>query len=418
MYKTSKVLIQFLIYSAGAIILRLITASSVLITIKFITPAQFGILALLNNLMIFLPILLGLGLRQVLAIEFFRHQNPWNLTLDLVMIYLLWAIAVITILILNLSVINKLLFFSQIHNKLLFLALITSWLNFFPELLFQLLRFQNKALKLAIIQISMGVALAGITIYLLKFCNMDISSVIWAQFITQFLAASYFAYLLVINRFTISSFILNSKRMIGYLKTGLPFVPNIIFAWLILACNRWLLNWQLTNLEDVGIYCLAENISLMFQALVAQPIMHSFLPYAFQHFAQASSAIDDLDRQYTWWAYYLIMGCVITMPVGFIVLKPMLCYLLPVKYLTALPLIIPLLIAQVVFAATHLASASLQYRKKTHVLAFLMASSALLAILLNLWLIPKYGPWSCAIATNCAFLVYFGLIQGLKWTKN
>lgn len=414
MCKTSKVLIQFLIYSAGALILRLITASSILITIKFITPAQFGFLALLNNLMVFLPILLGLGLRQVLAIEFFRHPNPWDLVWDLVMVYLLWAIAVITILILNLTDINKLLFFNQIHNKLLLLALITSWLNFFPELLFQLLRFQNKALNLATIQISMGAILAAITIYLLKFCDLGLPSVIWAQLITQFLATSYFVYLLFINRFTTFSFILNSKKMIGYLKIGLPFVPNIIFAWLILACNRWLLNWQLANLEEVGIYSLAENISLMFQALVAQPIMHSFLPYAFQHFAQASNIIDELDRQYTRWAYYLIIGCVITMPSGFVVLKPILCYLLPVKYLAALPLIIPLLIAQAIFAATHLTSASLQYRKKTHVLAFLMAGGAFLAILLNLWLIPIYGPWACVIATNCAYLAYFGLIQAIK----
>lgn len=403
---------QFLIYSASAILLRLITAGSVLAAIKFIPPAQFGLLALLNNLIIFLPIILGLGLRQVLAIEFFAHKSPWKLIWELVTIYLAFALPVITLLFLNLNNLNQLLFFGQIDRVALALALLTSLLNFFPELLFQLLRFQNQALKLATIQIMMGATLAGTTIYLLKFCNLGLASVIWAQFITQLLAAGYFSYLLIINKPVIQDI----NKTISYLKTGLPFVPNIIFAWLIMACNRWLLNWQL-DLKDVGLYSLAENISLIFQALITQPMMHSFLPYVFKKFAQNPNYIVQLDRQYTRWSCYFIIFFAITTPLGFMIFRPVLCYVLPAKYLVALPLITPLLIAQVIFAGTYLTSASVQYRKKTHYLAILMATSALLAILLNLWLIPTYGIWSCVIAANCAYLCYFSLIQVFKITK-
>lgn len=407
-------LLQFIIYSAGAILLRLITAGSILATVKFIPPAQFGLLSLLNNLIVFLPIILGLGLRQALAIDFFNYKNTWKLVWELVIIYLIWAIPITIFLFFNLNNLNQLLFFNQIDRSVLALALLTSLLNFFPELLFQILRFKNKALNLIIIQIGMGALLASITIYLLRFDNLGLSSVIWAQFITQLLATSYFIYLLVINK--LSKEPQKIDQTLSHLKTGLPFVPNIIFAWLIMACNRWLLNWQL-DLKEVGLYSLAENISLIFQALITQPMMHSFLPYAFKNFSQNYAQIEKLDKQYTRWACYFILFFVTTIPLGYIIFRPILFYLLPPKYIGALPLITPLIIAQVIFASTYLTSASVQYRKKTHYLAILMAGSALVAILLNLWLIPIYGSWACVIATNCAYLFYLGLIQGFKISK-
>jgi len=402
---------QFIIYSTGAIILRLITAISVLYTIKFIPPDEFGVLALLNNLIVFLPIILGLGLRQVLAIEFFNIKNHWGLVWELLVIYLGFAIPAIMLLLYNLSWLNQILFLNNINPKLLILALLTCLINFFPELLFQLLRFQNRALLLAIIQILMGIMVATITIHLLVINQLGLASVIWAQLITQGAATGYLGYLLVKNWSSFKKPHLTT--IITYLKIGLPFIPNILFAWLIMACNRWLLNWQ-SDLTSVGVYSLAENISLMFQTLITQPIMHSFLPQAFAKFNQNQANLKQIARQYNRFACWFILFFVITIPASFMIFKPILCYLLPTKYIQALPLITPLLIAQAIFAGTYITSASIQYRKKTHILAILMGTSAMISISINLWLIPTCGIYSCAIAANCAYLFYFFAIQALK----
>ena len=402
---------HFLIYSTGAIILRIIMALSLLITVRFVTPDQFGILALLNNLMIFLPILLGLGLRQVLAIEFFNHKNSWQLVLDLLLIYLLFALPTTLLLVWQTNWLNTVLFFNQLDCNLIILVIITSALTFLPELLFQLLRFQNKAFLLTSLQIGMGLLLASSTTYFVYNCRLGITGAIWAQFMTQVAMSSLFLYLAYQNR---SCFKLpNPTTIITYLKTGLPFVPNILFAWLIMACNRWLLNWHLT-LTDVGIYSLAENISLIFQTLVTQPLMHSYLPYAFQNFTTHHINIATLDRQYNYFAYCFILFFSLLIPIGLTAIKPILALVLTDKYLTTIPLLIPLLMAQIVFAATYITSASLQYLKKTYLLALFMGFSAIISIALNLWLMPRYGVYSCLIATNLAYLFYFGATLGLK----
>lgn len=402
---------QFLIYSTGAIILRAITALSILCTIKFITPAEFGLLALINNCMVFLPIILNIGLRQVLAIEFHDTPNPWILVWQLFIIYLGIAFPIATLLFFKLELINRYLFLSQASNYLLILALLTSLLNFMPELLFQLLRFQKKAFLLTSMQIIMGLVLASANIYLLYFKELGLISVLWAQLITQFTASLFFICLLAQNSksFSCPSF----KQALNYLKTGLPFVPNIIFAWLILASNRWLLSRYLP-LEQVGIYSFSENISLFFQTLITQPLMHSFLPIAFGNFAQHKANIRILDKQYNKYACSFIILWLVIIPLGFWLFKPIMFYLLPAAYLTALPLITPLLIAQAIFAATHITSASIQFVKKTYYLPILMALGAILNICLNIWMIPIIGFYSCAIGTNLAYLCYFVGIMILK----
>jgi len=394
---------SFLTYSLGAIILRLIMALSVFATIKFIEPAEFGALALLNNLTIFIPIILGLGLRQVLAIEFFKHQHSWSLVWELSLIYLIFAIPTGTLLIFNLKLLNSVLFANQVNSYLLLLVIATSLLNFFPELLFQLLRFQKKAFELALLQVMLGLLLACLTIYLLYFSNLGATSVLLAQLISQFVASCYFVYLLVQHQQDFR--IPGALQIIKYLKIGLPFIPNIILAWLILACNRWLLSWQL-DLTQVGIYSVSENISLIFQTIITQPLMHSFLPYAFDNFAQNTNHIAKIDAEYQRFTVYFLICFAGLIPLVFVLCKPILCLFLPAKYLQAMPLILPLLIAQLIFASTYISSASLQYLKKTNILVLFMAASALIAILINLWLIPTYQAYSCLIATNCAYLSY------------
>jgi O-antigen/teichoic acid export membrane protein len=402
---------NFLIYSSGAIVLRLVTALSVLITIKIVEPAQFGLLALLSNITIFLPILLGLGLRQVLGIEFFSKKNCWTLVWQLLMIYLVFAIPAAILLLLNLNYLNMAIFAGQANTYLLLITILISFINFLPELLFQLLRFQNKAFLLTSIQICMGIIIATIGIVLVYVFKVGIIGILIAQLIAQSTAGLFFGYLLYQNK---NWFRIPQKQtIIKYLKIGLPFVPNIIFAWLIIASNRWLLSWHL-DLKDVGIYSLAENLSLMFQTLITQPLAHTYLPFALKRFANNQSQIIKIDQEYNTLAYLFIGVFCVLIPIGFIIIKPVLQILLPTKYLSALPLLTPLLIAQVIFTATHITSASIQYIKKTYILAIFMSSSAIIGVLINLYLMPKYGIYSCIVATNAAYLFYFVSILFIK----
>ncbi len=402
---------QFGVYSAGAIILKAMSAGSWMFLIHWISPAEFGQLALLNQLLFFLPIVLGLGLRQVLAIEYFGVNCPWTLIFQLSWIYIILSGPVTLILLWRAQNLNLWLFANQLPLGSLKMTILTGSLIFWSELLMQLWRFQNRAISLTLFQLSLGIVLIVGTWYFGYICQFGIIAIVQAQFLTYLLAAigAWVAWWPQRTNFVWPSL----STIMHYLKIGLPFIPNLIFAWLIIACNRLMLNWHAT-ITDVGIYSLAENISLLFQALVTQPLMHTYLPHLFQTFSQNQSSLIALDQRNTKIATYLIASMLIGLPVLYLVGRPILKICLPIKYLASLPLLIPLLFAQALWTASFLTSASLQYLKQTKYLAGAMASCAGLAILMNWWLLPYLGYYSCLIAINGAYLGYLWSIWGLK----
>ena len=118
---------RFIIYSSGAITLRVITAFSALITVHIFSVEQFGLLALLSNTIVFLPIVSGLGLRQVLAIEYFRQKNTWQLVWKLTILYLIFAVPLFTALLLNTNTINEVVFSSKANPHLIAITLAISF---------------------------------------------------------------------------------------------------------------------------------------------------------------------------------------------------------------------------------------------------------------------------------------------------
>lgn len=404
MHSPRQLIKSFGIYSFGAMIIKLVTTFSTLLVIKVVDPAQFGVLALLNNLIALLPLILGLGLRQVLALEFFHTTRPWQLTWQLIVIYTCFALPILILVTSKLDLLNNALLGAASPPYLLLIAILTSTLSFLPELYFQLLRFQQRAPLLIAMQISMGGLMAILSLGLVYQFHLGIAGIIWAQLMIQACGALGLGAQLWKNR---SEFNWpNRDTITKYLKIGLPFIPNLIFAWLIIACNRWQLNWE-TNLELVGIYSLAENLSLIFQTIITMPLIHSFVPQALRNMAQNPDKIWQLDAQYRCWGWYIVVSNALIVPIGLYICQPILKLILPAKYLTALPLIGPLLFAQSIFAASHLASASIQFYKKTHYLALLMGLGASLGVLINFCLIPQIGVYSCLIATNGAYITYF-----------
>jgi O-antigen/teichoic acid export membrane protein len=402
---------NFCIYSAGAVLLRLLTSGSSLAMIEVLSPAQFGLLAMLNTLILVLPVVLGLGLRQVLAIEYHANQG-WFLTGQLATAYLVSTIPIMILLLLFPSPFNAYWLAGAATALQIRLALIVAWLSFFPDLLFQLLRFQGQAVHLTIAQLVMGLLVAGGTWGFVIGAKLGLLGALGAQCLAQLFLAFYLLAWLLFYRLSWS--MPSLSQVGGYLRVGLPFVPNILLAVAIVVLNRWLIVQQ-AGLGQMGIYALAEGLSFAFQALLLQPLINATLPLILASFKAHPTQVKELDHSSDHW---IILGA--TTIKGLFLASyffgyPFLEWLLPSKFLPALPLLIPLIGAQILFSASQLTSASLQYFKQTHRLVLFMALSLLVGITVNLCLVSTYGVWAGAWAMNAAYLFYFLAVKSLKW---
>ncbi len=403
-------------YSLGSFVLRGITASIGIITLRFLTPTEYGLLGLLNNFIALAPIFLNLGLRQAFGVDFFHKNQEGRLHMlkEIIGLYLLLATPIMVIGIFIRSWLNVTVFAGQATPFMIFIVLSTSFIHFFSELYFQVLRYRCKALQLTILQFIMAATTILITVVLVYYMHLKIVGIMIANFSAMLVSIGYagFQYIKKIKQQWL--IVPSVQQSIYYIKLGLPFIPNIIFFWILSSGNRWFLAWH-GDMHAVGIYCLADMVVQLFQLLILYPLSASYVPYVFQQFAANKNDIINLDAK-NYRAMYASMAlAAILISIGCIIIYPILYRFLPNTYYEAIKYIWFMLFSQIFLMGSYFATCYLQFYKKNYALVSFTILAALVSCSINFLLIPYLHIWACLLASCIAYIVYF--IAIIVWTK-
>lgn len=404
---SKKVLINFLTYSFGAIIFRAITAIITFIAIYFLDPAEFGILSLINTFIAIVPIFLNIGLRQAFGLDFFHTDNVGRkkMLTHIIFIYLFWSLPLMILLIINAKFINRYIFFNQLSCITLLIILIICFVDFFTELFFLNLRYQTKALKLTVIQFSMGLINLFAAIALIYFLHFKINGILLANLISMLCVTAYGLYLYYIKVGDFNFKIINKDKIYYYLKLGFPFIPNVLFTWILNFSDRWILAKYLT-LADVGIYSLADSFGYLFKTVVIIPLTGSYLPYIFEQFSKNKDKIFDIDKWNKRNMYLCMVFMTLLVTIGYFSCKTLFYHLFPEKYHSAANYILFILLGEIIFMGSYFATAYLVFLKRTYFLVSFTVIAAAFNIFLNLLLVPKIGIVGSVTATFIAHLIY------------
>ncbi|HLB40650.1 MAG TPA: polysaccharide biosynthesis C-terminal domain-containing protein [Candidatus Babeliales bacterium] len=444
MLPQSKLLKNFSIYALGAVIARLITASGTLATVTILTPAQFGLLALFNSCLVMVPALLNLGLRQVFGLEFFHLPDRaarLKLLNELLLLYLLLTLPILLISLGHLNWLNQALFLNQTTEFTIALVLVSCWLSWFNELFYQLLRYQQRAHLLTTLQLASAGLTAGLTWSLVFRLNWGVLGCVSANLAGLSLGCGYAAYRYyrtvqqqrLVNsnstmlpsgppsRAKLSTLIwarrslparrlmtLTPQQAANYLKLGAPYVLSTLCAWVLATSDRWLLaRWG--NLELVGIYALADSFGQLFNLAILNPVAYSYVPHLLSRFSaqrHAPAQLQQLNHQNFRYMYLAMGGLLLLTLVGFSLLKPLFYWLAPLKYQTAINYVPLILTGQICLLGTYFATGWLQFRKQVYLQVGLTIGAAVVNVLLNLLLTPRWQLYGCTLATALAYALY------------
>lgn len=400
-----------LTYSVGAIILRSMTAVTALLVLHVLTPAEFGLLALVNTALRIIPVFLGLGLRQAFWLEYF-HKTPIERTYVLntiMLVYLCVAAPLLTLGFLHADTINQYLFINQASRTIIALALGYCFLQFFSELFLQVLRYQMRAILLASIQLGAAAITIIANILFVFYFNWGVTGVVAANTLGIFgivviAAVKYFtngAHRLI----TIHNIPANAKQL---LILGFPFIPNIALSWLLSAGNRWILAY-FTSMELVGIYALADMAGQIFVMCALEPVANAYVPYMLEQYAAHKEPMSTLEHRNTrtmWWA---MVGAGILITIGTIMAFMIGPYIVPAAYQRALYYVWFILFANIFLLGTYFSSCSLVFAKKSWTILWLNAVAAGTNIGLNVLLVPIFGISGCIAALIGSYTLFFYL---------
>jgi len=402
---------NFFIYSFGTLLMRGISLLLAPLLLSVLPPDQYGLLSLTTSFITILSMLIGLGLRQSFALEYFQATSSERRIIvnHLIVTYLIISLPVLLLLLFFNRAINKFYFAGYASPVLIILALITCFSYFFVELYYQILRYQCKALRVTLTQVSIALLTIILNILFIWYLRLSITSVIATQCLGTFIICLLAGWQYIRHRCLPH---LNIKQSIGcipqYVVRGLPFIPNLLVSWFLAAGDRWLLA-QFGTMQEVGVYSLASMFGQLFEMLILYPLTGSYLPYLLNRFAQEKENIKTIEYQNKKIMWWVMLSAFLLITVGCTIMRPILFWLLPISYQPAIQYVWLLLIGYIFLLGTYFTNAIQQHLKKRSFFAYAMMIPTLLNILLNILLIPLLNIWGCVIATTVSYAIYFGI---------
>lgn len=402
---------NFFIYSFSSFLLRGISIITAPIAMNILSPAEYGLLALANSFISIVSLFLGLGLRQAFSLEFFHcnTQEQKVMINDIMIIYASCTTLIFIALFSAYRLINAFIFAHQASNRLIFISLSICFIYFFVELFYQILQYQTKAKELALTQTCIAIITIALQLIFLIYFKLGIISMLLAQLIGMCIAVALACNAYVKKNCITHINITRSLRAFRYyLKLGLPFIPSVLFGWILSSGDRWVLA-QLSSMHAVGIYSLADAFGQLFYIVILNPISSSYLPFVLHQFAQNKHNLLGTEQWNQKNMLYAMVGVAILISGGYLVAKPILLFLLPHAYHEAIDYIWFILMGYVFLMGTYFANCLIQYHKKSYFLGLSLLLPATLNIALNFLLIPTYHTYGCVYATLIAYASYFGL---------
>lgn len=398
---------DFLVYALGSLSTRGVSFLVLPLIMQRITPAEYGTLGLLMAFFTVATAFFGLGLRQFLSLEYFHHtpHEQKKLIQELLIIYTIIAAPAAIMIWLSRHATISFVFFNAVTSLQLAALLISSFLFFYTELMYQLMQYQRHATRLTTIQFAAALSTTSISLIGVYYFKVGITAMIWAQTISLGFVSLYAAYYFstMLMPFSLSA---TFKKSALYLPSAIPFVPTILANWLLSSADRWILA-SYCSMHEVGIYSSADLATQLFYAVVLTPWAGSYLPHIMQQFQNNKSKLQSVETNNKKIMWLSMIACTALISVGYPIAVYTAQLLLPAAYQKSMYYAWYLLMGQIFLLGSYFCSALIQYHKKTYFLAFSLFIPALLNIMLNFITTPIWGIMGCTISTLISYAIYF-----------
>lgn len=198
---------------------------------------------------------------------------------------------------------------------------------------------------------------------------------------------------------------LNTSKML-YIY-GFPLVFLEISSLINDYSDRFLIKYFLDSAQ-LGIYSVGYNISMYLQGLITAPLWMAVFPiYTKLWETEGRKETEKFLSQLL--KYYLCIAILVLF--GISLLSEELITILATKKYSGASQIIPLVTSSIlIYGVSHIIGAGFHLMKQTKKIALYMVIAALLNIILNLYLIPKYGIMGAAYSTVVSYMLLTILI--------
>jgi O-antigen/teichoic acid export membrane protein len=390
-----------LVYFLGALVNRSLTLLLLPVLTRYLSPADYGILAVCNSLGVVIGLVATLSLESVIQWFYYRlGTEQFRRFLATLWVFLLVVpLGLIPIGIVLGRWLGAWLFPAIPWFPYIQMTFGIAYLGTTPSVALTLLQVQQRAFSYVLMSMAGCVATAGGVLTFLMLGGDEALGGLKGQLAGALVMAAVANALLFryCRPWTLDE--LDWLDLARALRLSLPYLPYSLFMWLLNVSDRWILaRW--VPLEELGLYSLAYALGMVMITLGSSLSM-AFGPIYFER-AEESNFRRQLPRLAS--VYALIPSWA---ALGLALFAPeFLRIMTRASYHGAARLVPWIVLAYWLHVAVYqLQLLVIEYHKQTRWILWLTGPAALVNIALNLVFVPRFGTLAAAFSTVAGFAI-------------
>jgi O-antigen/teichoic acid export membrane protein len=191
------------------------------------------------------------------------------------------------------------------------------------------------------------------------------------------------------------------------LKYALPLVPMVVVSWVLTLSDRYILLYYWDE-SVVGLYGVAQRFANVLNIVV------SSVALAFTTFAFANVEEDDAKDKYRQVLNYVFIVLQAMVFVIATFARPVIDIMTKPAFHESYVLVQPLMYGQLLYCISTIIRYGFAYTRKSYLNLIPTGAAAVLNVVLNFILIPKYGAYAATMTTLVSYLLMTVLVEILS----
>lgn len=416
MLKLTGLLRNSTIYLASNILNALVPFLLLPILTRYLTPDEYGQIAMFQTLITGLAALTGLNAVGAANRKFYDKHDGSALALFNGTCLHILLLSSLTLGVVCFFLSTELSQWLNIPTTWVYFALVISSANFIIQFRLGQWQIRERAVSFGVMQVSQSVLVLILSLALIVGYQQGASGRVDAMMATSVVYAGLGLLLLYRDRLLV---LLPLKKALfkEVLSFGVPLVPHVVGIFLLSSIDRFFINQQL-GVAEAGIYMLAVQLSLG-MAVVFDAINKALVPWLFRTLSDNNP--QQLQRlvKFTYLFFVIVSGLG---AISFIVGPWVVTWVAGAEYQRATTVIGWLCLGQAFGGMYLMVTNYLFFHKKTMLLSLVTVFCGLLNIVLLLFLMDKLGIIGVAIAFSITMFIRFLLtwsltiiFSGISW---
>lgn len=392
------------IYTLGNIIPQVANFILLPLYSKYLSPDQYGIVTSMQVVSAILAIFFTLSIERSIFRMYFDYKTKEEKKYFIGSISLFFYLVSLLNLIIMLVFLKK--YISMIFTSIDFypyylFAILISYFTLFsniPKIIFQVQQKASVFFLLSLLQLVLNTSFVIVFIVFLK-------QGAYGMLKGQLIAAAVITPLFLILNLKNVRFNLNYHIIKKCLLFSLPMIPAFLSAWVMNLSDRIFIE-RYINLYDLGIYSFGQRISSI-SVLLAGSFYMAYEPFFYK--TANENVLEESKRKLSKFNNFFFLFLLFFSFLICLFIKELIVFLVNEKYFPSYKIVPLLIFGMFIGQSASLFNLSLYQEKKSNIVMICILITALVYIMLNFILVPRFGIYGAAYTAIISNFILFTL---------